>query len=131
MLNEWEQALLKQEMQREDFRFWYRNPNRPSQDSLGIAYGEGVDINIMHPDFLFFAQSPDGSIAVDMRPNLGSGSTQPDIQTVERWALARRGITMADWQGRIGTKPDFFLAFGQQQRPGSRSNHRTGRVCHV
>jgi len=66
MLNDREQAVLKQEMQCEGFRFWYRNPNRSSQDSLGIAYREGEDINIMHPDFLSFAESPDGSIAVDI-----------------------------------------------------------------
>jgi len=66
MLNDWEQAVLKQEMQRDGFQFWYRNPNRPSQDSLGIAYGEAADINIMHPDFLFFSESQNGEIAVDI-----------------------------------------------------------------
>jgi len=88
VLNAWEQAVLKQEMQREGFRFWYRNPNRPSQDSLGIAYGQGEDINILHPDFLFFAELPDGSIAVDIVDPHGIhlADALPKLQGLARYA---------------------------------------------
>ena len=37
-LGTWEKAVLKAEQERDGFKFWYRNPDRPSQDSLGIAY---------------------------------------------------------------------------------------------
>jgi len=40
-LDIWEDKVLQAEMKREGFRFWYRNPDRPSQDSLGIAYESG------------------------------------------------------------------------------------------
>lgn len=65
-LNDWEKAVLKAEMQHDGFKFWYRNPNRPTQDSLGIAYVDGDETKIMRPDFLFFVELPDGSVAVDI-----------------------------------------------------------------
>jgi hypothetical protein len=41
------------------------NPNRPSQDSLGIAYAEGDDTKIVRPDFIFFTEQ-DGKIVADI-----------------------------------------------------------------
>lgn len=60
-----ERKVLSAEMKRNGFRFWYRNPPRPSQDSLGIAYIEGDDAKIIRPDFIFFAEQ-DGEIVVDI-----------------------------------------------------------------
>lgn len=65
-LNPWEIAVLKAEMQRKGFKCWYRNPDRPSQDSLGIAYEEDDQYKIVRPDFLFFAEDDSGNIAVDI-----------------------------------------------------------------
>ena len=31
---------MQVELQRKGFQAWYRNPSRPSQDSLGVAYAE-------------------------------------------------------------------------------------------
>jgi len=53
-------------MEREGFRFWYRNPNRPSQDSLGVAYVHEGETKIVRPDFLFFAQDARGKVVVDI-----------------------------------------------------------------
>ena len=54
-LNRWEIKVLDKEMGRDGFLAWYRNPPRPSSDSLAIAY---KDIqghwHRMCPDFLFF-----------------------------------------------------------------------------
>jgi len=61
-----ESAVLKAETAREGFKFWYRNPARPSQDSLGIAYEEGDETKIIRPDFLFFAELRDGSVVADI-----------------------------------------------------------------
>ncbi|HEV2293858.1 MAG TPA: DEAD/DEAH box helicase family protein [Tepidisphaeraceae bacterium] len=55
-LGSWEVPVLEAEMKREGFRFWYRNPKRPSQDSLGIAYVGGDETRIVRPDFVFFAE---------------------------------------------------------------------------
>jgi hypothetical protein len=65
-LKGWECAVLEKEMGRYGFKFWYRNPDRPSQDSLGIAYEMESDIKLMRPDFLFFSALPSGEIVVDI-----------------------------------------------------------------
>ncbi|MBS0210774.1 MAG: DEAD/DEAH box helicase family protein [Planctomycetes bacterium] len=60
-----EKAILTAEMKRSGFIFWYRNPDRPSQDSLGISYTDGNDTRIVRPDFIFFAEQ-DGKVVVDI-----------------------------------------------------------------
>ncbi len=64
-LKTWERAVLTTEMERNGFKFWYRNPDRPSQDSLGISYADGDDTKIVRPDFIFFAEQ-DGEVVVDI-----------------------------------------------------------------
>ena len=66
-----EKDVLDVEMKREGFKFWYRNPNRPSQDSLGIAYSDGDETKIIRPDFVFFAEQ-DGKIVADIIDPHGS-----------------------------------------------------------
>jgi type III restriction enzyme len=66
-----EKEVLYAEMKREGFQFWYRNPNRPSQDSLGIAYSDGDEMKIVRPDFVFFAEQ-DGEIVADIIDPHGS-----------------------------------------------------------
>jgi hypothetical protein len=64
-LKSWEQEVLKAEMERVGFKFWYRNPNRPSQDSLGVSYTDGDDTRIVRPDFIFFAEH-EGAVVADI-----------------------------------------------------------------
>lgn len=93
-LNDWEKAVLKMEAKREGFKFWYRNPNRPTQDSLGIAYMDGDEIKILRPDFLFFIEQPDGSIAVDIVDPHGShfADSLPKLQGLAKYAESHPGI---------------------------------------
>ncbi|UGA42449.1 hypothetical protein HU230_0029740 [Bradyrhizobium quebecense] len=65
-MNTWEIEVLKAEMARTGFQAWYRNPSRSSQDSLGIAYAVNSRVMIMRPDFIFFSNQFDGSIAADI-----------------------------------------------------------------
>lgn len=65
-LNAWEKAVLDAETARSGFQCWYRNPSRPTQDSLGVAYVADGDTKILRPDFLFFSDAGDGEIAVDI-----------------------------------------------------------------
>ncbi len=65
-LNEWEVAVLEKEITREGSIAWYRNPSRPSQDSLGIIYNNNHEPQILRPDFIFFSQHPDGKITADI-----------------------------------------------------------------
>ncbi len=87
-LNDWEAAELKVESQCKSFTFWYRNPDRPSQDSLGVAYEDGEDIKIVRSDFLFFAQLPDGAVVtnfVDPR-GIHLADAMPKLQSLARYA---------------------------------------------
>ena len=65
-LNAWEKTVLKAEVARSGFQCWYRNPSRPTQDSLGVAYVADRDTKILRPDFLFFSDAGNGKIAVDI-----------------------------------------------------------------
>jgi type III restriction enzyme len=64
-LSIWERKVLDVESKRDGFRFWYRNPDRASQDSLGIAYEDGEDTKVMRPDFVFFAEQA-GVVVADI-----------------------------------------------------------------
>ena len=64
-LKTWEKAVLTVEMERAGFKFWYRNPDRPSQDSLGIAYADGDDTKVVRPEFIFFAEQA-GTVVADI-----------------------------------------------------------------
>jgi hypothetical protein len=57
-LGSWEEPVLTAEMKRDGFKFWYRNPKRPSQDSLGIAY-TSVTIRNRQARFCFLLRARD------------------------------------------------------------------------
>lgn len=106
-LNTWEEAVLKAEMVREGATAWYRNPDRPSQDSLGIAYEDGGDTRIVRPDFLFFAEQDD-MIVVDMIDPHGYhlADALPKLKGLARYAEThaktyRRVETVADTGGQL------------------------------
>lgn len=86
-LKSWEKAVLEVEMQREGFEFWYRNPNRSSQDSLGIAYADGDDTKIVRPDFIFFLKHG-GKVVADIVDPHGFhlADALPKLQGLARYA---------------------------------------------
>jgi type III restriction enzyme len=65
-LNGWEVKVLEAEMNRQGFRFWYRNPQQPGQSSLGVAYLSGEQYGIVRPDFIFIATAEDGTWVADL-----------------------------------------------------------------
>ena len=65
-LNDWEICVLQTEMGRQDFSFWYRNPQQPGQSSLGAAYFDNGEYKMVRPDFIFFAVQQDGSVIADI-----------------------------------------------------------------
>lgn len=107
-LDEWEIAVLKAEMQRKGFKCWYRNPNRPSQDSLGIAYKEADEYKVVRPDFLFFSEDDSGNIVVDIVDPHGThfADALPKLQGLARYAEThgsdyRRVEAVAEINGKM------------------------------
>lgn len=107
-LTDWERAVLKAEMNRGGFKAWYRNPSRPTQDSLGIAYKDGDETKIMRPDFLFFVELPDGKVAVDIVDPHGVhlADALPKLQGLAHYAAAhpqkyRRIEAIAEAGGKL------------------------------
>lgn len=92
-LNDWERAVLAAEAKRTGFKFWYRNPNRPSQDSLGIAYADGSETKIVRPDFVFFSEH-DGEIVADVvDPHSAHlADAVPKLQGLAKYAEAHPGV---------------------------------------
>jgi hypothetical protein len=62
----WEPNVLHTELHRKENIAWYRNPDRLSQDSIGITYEADDEIKILRPDFLFFGSLGDGTIVADI-----------------------------------------------------------------
>ena len=94
-------------MERDGFKFWYRNPDRPSQDSLGIAYADGDDTKIVRPDFIFFAEQ-DGEVVVDIIDPHGFhlADALPKLQGLARYAethsqIYRRIEAVAETGGKL------------------------------
>jgi hypothetical protein len=94
-------------MKRDGFKFRYRNPNRPSQDSLGISYADGDDTRILRPDFIFFAEE-DGKIVADIIDLHGFflADALPKLQGLARYAeshsqVYRRIEAVAETDGKL------------------------------
>jgi type III restriction enzyme len=64
--SDWEDRVLLAELQRADSAFWYRNPGRSSQESLGVVYEEDAETKILRPDFVFFALTSSGEVVADI-----------------------------------------------------------------
>jgi type III restriction enzyme len=106
-LGTWEKAVLSAEMKRKGFQFWYRNPDRPSQDSLGISYSADDDTKIVRPDFVFFAKQ-DGEDVVDIVDPHGFylADALPKLQGLARYAethlqIYRRIEAVAESGGKL------------------------------
>lgn len=100
--------MLVKEMKRPRFQFWYRNPSRPSQDSLGIAYTEDQQVKIMRPDFIFFSDQEDGTTVADIIDPHGTqySDALPKLQGLAKYAesygaVYRRIEAVAEVKGKL------------------------------
>jgi type III restriction enzyme len=86
--NTWEAEVLDRELDRPDVLGWYRNPSRSSQDSLAITYEMGEKVSTVRPDFVFFSESPDGSVAASIVDPHGHhlGDALPKLRGLARYA---------------------------------------------
>jgi hypothetical protein len=62
----WEPLVINSEMSLPDAVAWYRNPKSAKPESLGIVYDYGGEPEIMRPDFIFFVEDTDGTIAANI-----------------------------------------------------------------
>jgi len=92
-LNQWEHSVVKTEMARVGFIGWYRNPSASNLESLGVAYKEGDKFKILRPDFLFFSENQDGSIAVDIVDPHGThlSDALPKLKGLAVYAVENEG----------------------------------------
>jgi len=92
--NSWERKVVADELKREATIGWYRNPARPSQDSLGVTYENGGEISIVRPDFIFFSRMPDGSVAADILDPHGNqySDALPKLKGLAKYAEANASI---------------------------------------
>lgn len=86
--NSWEGEVVKSELARAGAVAWYRNPSRASQDSLGIIYKDGGEPRIVRPDFVFFVQQDDGTVAADIVDPHGIqfGDAMPKLKGLAQYA---------------------------------------------
>ncbi len=106
-LGTWEKAVLKAEQERDGFKFWYRNPDRPSQDSLGIAFKGDEDTKIVRPDFITLAEV-NGEIVADIIDPHGFhlADALPKLQGLAHYAethsqIYRRIEAVAETSGKL------------------------------
>jgi len=92
--NTWEQNILHAELHRSENVAWYRNPDRPSQDSLGIVYNDDNELKVVRPDFVFFGSSKTGTIFVDIvDPHSHHlADSLPKLQGLARYAEANGAV---------------------------------------
>ena len=87
-LGGWEVEVLDQELDRRELLGWYRNPPSSSQDSLAIAYETGGRTRTVRPDFVFFTEADDGTVAASIvdphSPHLADAL--PKLQGLARYA---------------------------------------------
>ncbi len=106
-LGTWEKAVLKAEQQRDGFKFWYRNPDRPSQESLGIAYKSDDDTKIVRPDFIFLAEDNSEIVADIIDPHgFHLADALPKLQGLAHYAethsqIYRRIEAVAETGGKL------------------------------
>lgn len=106
-LNAWEEKVLEAEQAREKFRYWYRNPNRPGQDSLGVAYKVDDDTRILRPDFIFLAEDGGEIVADIVDPHgLHLADALPKLQGMASYAVEhskdyRRIEGVAEAEGKL------------------------------
>jgi hypothetical protein len=106
-LKDSERMVVTTESKRSGFKCWYRNPDRPSQDSLGIAYTDGDVTKIVRPDFIFFFEQ-DGKIVADIVDPHGTylADALPKLQGLARYAethpsVFRRFEAVAEIDGKL------------------------------
>lgn len=67
-LNGWEEALLKEEMLRDDFVCWLRNPSRKPW-ALCLPYEQNGQMHAMYPDFIVIRKDGTGYVIDILEPH--------------------------------------------------------------
>lgn len=89
----WEGKVVEAELRRKGTIAWYRNPDRSSQDSLGVTYEDGGEVKIVRPDFIFFSKQADETIVADIVDPHGThlADALPKLKGLARYAEANAG----------------------------------------
>jgi type III restriction enzyme len=92
--NSWEGKIVSAELQREGTIGWYRNPDRASQDSLGVTYEDGEEMKIVRPDFIFFSEQTDGTVVAEIIDPHGIhfADALPKLRGLAKYAEANNDV---------------------------------------
>jgi hypothetical protein len=92
--SDWEKRVLATESTRKGFTAWYRNPDRSSQESLGIAYQDADTVKIVRPDFIFFSTTTGGKVVADIVDPHGPqfSDALPKLKGLAKYAEAHPGM---------------------------------------
>jgi len=94
-LGSWERGVVEAELARPSFVAWYRNPSRPTANSLRIAYQkDNEDWTSLQPDFVVISRKDDG--------NLGASIVDP------------HGDHLADAKNKLKALAGYAKHFGDQ-----------------
>jgi type III restriction enzyme len=92
--SDWEKRVLATESARKGFTAWYRNPDRSSQESLGIAYQGADTVKIVRPDFIFFSTPSGGKVMADIVDPHGPqfSDALPKLKGLAKYAETHPGM---------------------------------------
>lgn len=116
-LNDWELRVLDAEMKDPDFLAWYRNPSRPSDDALAVAYQDGQGHwRRLCPDFIFFHGNAD-EVRVSIVDPHGHhlADALPKLRGLSQFA-ERHGNTLFRIEAIAKTDPDTLRVLDLQDR---------------
>lgn len=150
-LNDWEKAVLEEELEREDFVAWFRNKLGVDRWRLAVPYKMGVDTSLMYPDFIVFRRSGGELVADILDPHglqFDDGAARAHglaeyaenhaggpLGRVEAIARIRgdgklRRLDLSDWQKREAVKAcqhSFelkYLLAGMNLPPGKEAEYK-------
>lgn len=65
-LNDWERAVIDQELARPSVVAWYRNPSAASKHALRVPYKKAGEWRSLQPDFVFVDRNGDGDLTASI-----------------------------------------------------------------
>lgn len=130
-LNSWEEALLKEEMEREDFVCWLRNPSRKPW-ALCMPYEMNGQNHAMYPDFIIIRKDATGYVIDILEPHDQTRTDNlPKAIGFAKYAARNSGagrIQLIHMDGRVLRRLDLSRSQVRERVLIASSNHDLNNV---